>query len=210
MLIYDFASPTKYNNVAFPYTNINPITATNTKTPKDSHCFVQTAMTIHIKSILLNSPTTTYHDKFVVNELSKQNNIDYNDYGIKLLKSGMDLAGFSVEDIIYRDYKTYNVNGYKFSIGQILTVDFSDIENKKEEYIEALNEISIKNGYRVCALYVTNILDKNSYILYNDSAEYIMKEAYALTNIYQGIVLDGVLSRKKQMVPNIMDILERL
>ena len=59
-------------------------------------------------------------------------------------------------------------------------------------------------------LYVTNILDKNSYILYNDSAEYIMKEAYALTNIYQGIVLDGVLSRKKQMVPNIMDILDRL
>ena len=161
-------------------------------------------------TLLLNSPTTTYHDKFVVNELSKQNNIDYNDYGIKLLKSGMDLAGFSVEDIIYRDYKTYNVNGYKFSIGQILTVDFSDIENKKEEYIEALNEISIKNGYRVCALYVTNILDKNSYILYNDSAEYIMKEAYALTNIYQGIVLDGVLSRKKQMVPNIMDILDRL
>ena len=161
-------------------------------------------------TLLLNSPTTTYHDKFVVNELSKQNNIDYNDYGIKLLKSGMDLAGFSVEDIIYRDYKTYNVNGYKFSIGQILTVDFSDIESKKDEYIEALNEISVKNGYRVSALYVTNILDKNSYILYNDSAEYIMKEAYGLNNIYQGIVLDGVLSRKKQMVPNIMDILERL
>ena len=161
-------------------------------------------------TLLLNSPTTTYHDKFVVNELSKQNNIDYNEYGIKLLKSGMDLTGFSVEDIIYRDYKTYNVNGYKFSIGQILTVDFSDIESKKDEYIEALNEISVKNGYRVSALYVTNILDKNSYILYNDSAEYIMKEAYALTNIYQGIVLDGVLSRKKQMVPNIMDILERL
>lgn len=161
-------------------------------------------------TLLLNSPTTTYHDKFVVNELSKQNNIDYNDYGIKLLKSGMDLAGFSVEDIIYRDYKTYNVNGYKFSIGQILTVDFSDIESKKDEYIEVLNEISVKNGYRVSALYVTNILDKNSYILYNDSAEYIMKEAYGLNNIYQGIILDGVLSRKKQMVPNIMDILERL
>ena len=161
-------------------------------------------------TLLLNSPTTTYHDKFVVNELSKQNNIDYNSYGIKLLKSGMDLTGFSVEDIIYRDYKTYNVNGYKFSIGQILTVDFCDIESKKDEYIEALNEISIKNGYKVSALYVTNILNKSSYILYNDSADYIVKEAYGLNNIYQGIILDGVLSRKKQMVPNIMDILERL
>lgn len=161
-------------------------------------------------TVLLNSPTTTYHDKFVVNELSKQNDLDYNEYGMKLLKSGMDLKGFSVEDIIYRDYKTYNVNGYKFSIGQILTVDFNDIEDKKEEYIKELNEISRRNGYKVSALFVTNILDKSSYVLYNDSAEYIMKEAYGLNNIYQGIVLDGVLSRKKQIVPNIMDILERL
>lgn len=161
-------------------------------------------------TVLLNSPTTTYHDKFVVNELSKQNHLDYNEYGMKLLKSGMDLTGFSVEDIIYRDYKTYNANGYKFSIGQILTVDFNDIEEKKEEYIEALNEISRRNGYRVSALFVTNILDKTSYVLYNDSAEYIMKEAYGLTSIHQGIVLEGVLSRKKQMVPNIMDIIERL
>lgn len=161
-------------------------------------------------TVLLNSPTTTYHDKFVVNELSKQNHLDYNEYGMKLLKSGMDLTGFSVEDIIYRDYKTYNANGYKFSIGQILTVDFNDIEDKKEEYIKELNEISRRNGYKVSALFVTNILDKSSYVLYNDSAEYIMKEAYGLNNIYQGIVLDGVLSRKKQIVPNIMDILERL
>lgn len=161
-------------------------------------------------TVLLNSPTTTFHDKFVVNELSKQNHLDYNEYGMKLLKSGMDLTGYSVEDIIYRDYKTYNVNGYKFSIGQILTVDFNDIEEKKEEYIEALNEISSNNGYKLTALYVTNILDKTSYVLYNDSAEYIMKEAYGLTNIHQGIVLDGVLSRKKQIVPNIMDIIERL
>ena len=161
-------------------------------------------------TVLLNSPTTTYHDKFVVNELSKQNHLDYNDYGMKLLKSGMDLTGFSVEDIIYRDYKTYNANGYKFSIGQILTVDFNDIEEKKEEYIKELNEISRRNGYKVSALFVTNILDKSSYVLYNDSAEYIMKEAYGLNNMYQGIILDGVLSRKKQMVPNIMDIIERL
>lgn len=161
-------------------------------------------------TVLLNSPTTTIHDKLVVNELSKQNHLDYNDYGMKLLKSGMDLTGYSVEDIIYRDYKTYNANGYKFSIGQILTVDFNDIEERKEEYIEVLNEISRSNGYKVSALYVTNILDKTSYVLYNDSAKYIMKEAYGLTDIYQGIVLDGVLSRKKQIVPNIMDILERL
>lgn len=161
-------------------------------------------------TVLLNSPTTTIHDKLVVNELSKQNHLDYNDYGMKLLKSGMDLTGYSVEDIIYRDYKTYNANGYKFSIGQILIVDFNDIEERKEEYIEVLNEISRSNGYKVSALYVTNILDKTSYVLYNDSAKYIMKEAYGLTDIYQGIVLDGVLSRKKQIVPNIMDILERL
>lgn len=161
-------------------------------------------------TVLLNSPTTTYLDKFVVNELSKQNHLDYNDFGMKLLKSGMDLEGYSVEDIIYRDYKTYVVGDYKFSIGQILTVDFNDFEDKIDEYVDALNEISRSNGYKVSALFVTNILTKNSCILYNTSAEHIIKEAYELDEVYEGILLKNVLSRKKQMVPNIMDVLERL
>ena len=160
-------------------------------------------------TVLLNSPTTTYHDKFVVEELSKMIDIDYKDYGMKLLKSGMDIAGYSIEDIIYRDYKVFNIDDYKFSIGQVLTVDFNDFRNNLSDYVEILNEISRSNGYILSALYITNILTKESMILFNTSGSYIIKDAYDLNDIYEGIVVKNILSRKKQMVPNIMSVLEK-
>ena len=160
-------------------------------------------------TVLLNSPTTTYYDKIVFEELAKQINIDAKEYGMNLLKSGMKLDGLSIEDVIYRDYKSYIVNDYKFSVGQVLTVDFNDFETEKEKYVDALNDISRNNGFKLSALFVTNILTKESYVLYNESGKYIIEEAFNLNDVYQGVRLDGLLSRKKQIVPNIMDVLER-
>ena len=113
-------------------------------------------------------------------------------------------------DIIYRDYKTYSVNDKKFSVGQVLTVDFDDFKDNVDDYVKSLNEISKSNGYKISALYITNILTKNSYVIYNEDAEYIIKDAYDLDEVYQGIELNGVLSRKKQIVPNIIEVIEKL
>ena len=129
---------------------------------------------------------------------------------MELLKSGMSLKGYSVEDIIYRDYKTFTVNNHLFSIGQVLTVDFDEFSGSLEKYVNALNEISKSNGYKVSALFVTNILTKESMIIYNENAKNIIKSAYDLDDVYEGIVVNGILSRKKQIVPNIMSVLERI
>ena len=160
-------------------------------------------------TVLLNSPTTTYNDRFVIEELSNKIGLDYKEYGMKLLKSGMDLSGYSIEDIIYRDYKTFSIEDEKFSIGQVLTVDFSDFKDKLPLYVKTLNEISNKNGFIVSAFYVTNVLTKESMIIYNESAKYIIKDAYNLNEVFEGVIVPGVISRKKQMVPNIMSVLER-
>ena len=161
-------------------------------------------------TVLLNSPTTTYHDKFVIKTLGDEIGLDYEEYGLKLLKSGMDLKGYTIEEIIYRDYKTYSVNDKKFSVGQVLTVDFDDFKDNIDDYVKSLNEISKSNGYKISALYITNILTKNSYVIYNEDAEYIIKDAYDLDEVYQGIEINGVLSRKKQIVPNIIEVIEKL
>ena len=160
-------------------------------------------------TVLLNSPTTTYNDEFVIKELSNQLGIDYKKYGMELLKSGMSIENVSLEDIIYRDFKTYNINDYKFGIGQVLTVDYSDFNNI-DDYVLELDKISNHNGYKVVALYITNIIHKSSMIIFNSSAKEIMKDVYDLDDIKEGIIIDGILSRKKQIVPNIMDILEKI
>lgn len=160
-------------------------------------------------TVLLNSPTTTFYDKFVINQLSRQIGIDYNDYGMKLLRSGMDISNLSIDDIIYRDYKTYNIGDNKFSIGQILSVDFNDFKDKIDLYKLELDQICTKNSYKLVALFVTNIITKSSYVIYSSGSEEILKIAFGLDNVYQGVEIDGILSRKKQIVPNILDALDK-
>ena len=160
-------------------------------------------------TILLNSPTTTIQDRCVVTDLSSIINVDYKDFGMDLIKSGMTYKNKNIEEIIYSDYKTFSVNDYKFSIGQVLTVDFNEFKDNIDEYVESLNEISNKNGYILSALYITDILTNKSMIIYNSNASYIIKDAHDLNDIYEGIVIDGLLSRKKQIVPIIMDVLEK-
>lgn len=160
-------------------------------------------------TVLLNSPTTTLQDKYVLNELSNQINIDYNDYGMKLLKSGMSIEGYKTEDIIYRDYKTYTVDDKTFSVGQVLTVDYNDFINDIPKYVDSLNKISLKNGYAISTLYITNILTKNSMIIFNENGKHIIEDAYNIKDAKEGIIIDGILSRKKQIVPFIMEALKR-
>ena len=159
-------------------------------------------------TVLLNSPTTTIHDRIVLLELSKICNIDYKDYGIKLLKSGMDFKDKTIEEIIYNDFKIYNINDYKFGIGQILTVDYNDYKNI-DDYVLKLNEISIHNNYKLTCLFITNIIDKSSLIIYNKDGENIIKDAYNLNDINEGVIVKDIISRKKQIVPFIMDVLEK-
>ena len=160
-------------------------------------------------TLLLNSPTTTIQDKIVLKELSNKFDIDYEIYGMNLLKSGMDIKGKSIRDIIYGDYKSYNINNYKFGIGQALTVDFNDYTQITVDIIHELNNISYTSGYGLVTLFVTNIINKKSMILYNELGEDILKEAFNIDDIYEGIIIDDILSRKKQIVPNIMNIIEK-
>lgn len=160
-------------------------------------------------TLLLKSPTTTNYDKEVLNKLSLITGIDYKEYGMELLKSGINNEGLSFKDIIYKDFKSYNCNGKKIGIGQVMTTDFSDYEKDINDYVKILNEIA-NNNYEVIALFVTNILTNNSYVIYNETAENIIKNAYELDKLYQGYMLENILSRKKQILPNLIRVVEKM
>lgn len=160
-------------------------------------------------TVILNSPTTTELDKSVVKDLSEQLNIDYKEYGLKLLKSGMNYKGLEAEKIIYKDFKTYSNNEKRFSIAQVFSVDFDDFNYRLDEFVDKLEDINKNNNFVITLLFVTNILSKSSYIIYNKSSEEVLIQAYNLNNVYEGIEIEGILSRKKQIVPNIMAVLDK-
>ena len=158
-------------------------------------------------TLILKSPTTTTKDREAVEELSFLAEVDYEEYGMKLLKSGTSLEGMSKEDVLYNDYKTYTVGDKKFAIGQFFTMNFEEIEKEITEYVDVLNKVNDFNNYSLVALYVTDIVKNGSYVIFNEKGSNIMSLAYQ-QDIEEGHFIEGCVSRKKHIVPVIMDILD--
>ena len=158
-------------------------------------------------TLILKSPTATDRDREAVNSLSNIININYEEYGMNLLKAGTSLEGMSREDVLYNDYKLYSVNDKNFAIGQFFTMNFDSISREIDEYVRVLDKVSEANNYSLVALYVTDIIKNGSYVIFNTKGKNIMEIAYQ-DGIEEGYFIRGCVSRKKHVVPQIMSILE--
>lgn len=161
-------------------------------------------------TLILKSPTTTSTDITVTKELANIAGIDYKKYGMQMLKAGSSLDGLSIEQIVFYDYKEYQVGDTGFGIGQILTLDYESVLSRRQEFIEFLNKTRELKGFKLMALFITDIINNGSYILFSSNAQTIIALAYNLDYIEQGQYLDGVISRKKQIIPNIMAEIENM
>ena len=121
-------------------------------------------------TLLLKSPTTTKLDQEAVSDLEKIALVNYQEYGMNMFKAGSSLEGISKENIIFQDFKKFNYNNENIGVGQVFTTDVDYILNEKEEYIKLLNNISKTNNYKIILLFVTDIINNGSYILYNDES----------------------------------------
>lgn len=159
-------------------------------------------------TLLLKSPTTTIVDKDAVDKLCKILDLEYDKYGLEMFKAGSSLKGKTLEEIIYQDFKQFSSDDINIGIGQVFTTDYEEIGNRKDEYIKELNAISENNNYDIVCLFVTNIITNGSYILYNEKAKNILSLAYDVPNIEEGHFLENIVSRKKQMIAAILDVVE--
>lgn len=159
-------------------------------------------------TLLLQSPTTTEKDRIVANELARISGLDLNKYGLELLSSGVKIDGLTANEIVFKDFKVYKVGNYNMAIAQVFTTDFKIFEPRVDELVEELNRVAKNHDYKSCVLFVTNFLTNNSYLLFSDNSKKILEIAYGFDDVKNGDFLKGVVSRKKQMVPYIMDAIE--
>ena len=159
-------------------------------------------------TLLFASPTTTEIDKKTVKELAKIADVDYTKYGMEMFKAGSSLKGKSEEEIFYTDFKNFTVEGKKVGVSQISTVSVSDIIENEDNYKKLINDIAKNNDYYRLAFFVTDILTNGSYIYYNDSAHEVLDNCFG-ADLKQGKYLEGIVSRKKQVIPVIMDSFEK-
>ena len=158
-------------------------------------------------TLLFTSPSTTQEDRDAVEKLSKIAKVDVEKYGYEMIKASSSVKGLTINQQIYQDYKSYTVGSKQIGIGQLMTMDFDDIYVRLDEYVQKLEEIRASSD-GVFALFITDIIKNGSYVLYDSQSENIIRESFNLDEIHQGIFLKGVVSRKKQMLPAIMEIMK--
>lgn len=159
------------------------------------------ASSIISDTLLLKSPTTTEYDKKALEELGKIANIDIEKYGLEMLKAGTDLDDFSEEELINLDAKSLDKNGTKFVIAQVNTVSIEDVLKRQEKLEQAIKaEIESKN-LSLFVLAITDILNSNSEIIALGSKTDAVEKAFDKNLENNRAFLEGVVSRKKQLLP---------
>lgn len=158
-------------------------------------------------TLLLTSPTTTEDDRFAAVKLASIAKVDIDTYGIEMLKAASSIEGKSPEELIKTDFKSYVVGDKLLGISQIMTMDIDTIQKHMDEYIAKLNEM-VELNYSIVTIFITDIIKNGSYVLYNEKASEIIKDAFGLKSIHQCMFLPKIVSRKKQIQPNIISVLE--
>ena len=86
-------------------------------------------------------------------------------------------------------------------------MDFDSIKDNIDEYVDKLNQMSEINP-GVHAIFITDIIKKGSYVIYDKNSEDIIKDAFNLKTVKEGVFIPNIISRKKQIIPPIMEIIE--
>ncbi len=160
-------------------------------------------------TLLFKSPTTTPLDIEVGHKLAEIANINIEEFGRKMFKAASSVAGLSVDEIIHYDMKTFNFENSTLAIGQVVTMDFEDIHKRCDEIINGLNKMCEFGNYKIALLFITDIINNGSYMFFNEASKELLSEAYGIEDLKQGVYMDGIVSRKKQMLPPLLEFEER-
>lgn len=152
-------------------------------------------------TVIFKSATTTELDKEVAEELAKIVGIkDLVKFGIEIKAKLSEVEGMSAMDIIMRDFKDFNMGGKKVGIGQIELLDLSLIESKREEiYKELVKKKS--EGYHSVFLMLTDIIKEGTELMVVTEDPKVVEKAFGKKLEGRSVWLNGVMSRKKQVVP---------
>ena len=152
-------------------------------------------------TLLLKSPTTTEDDKKALKELAEIAEIDYNTYGMDMLKAGTDLSSFSIEEILSLDAKAINLKEVKSIIAQVNTASIPEVMKIKRNLEEDMNKIIEKENLDLFMLLITDIVNSNTQTIALGRAAGLVEKAYKVKLEDNTALLEGVVSRKKQVVP---------
>lgn len=161
-------------------------------------------------TLLFRSPTCTWFDQMVAKELAGIADINMEELAQNMFRAGSDLKGKNAEEICFQDFKQFTVGNVKFGVGQINSMDAEELVEIKEKLVPYLETGASLHGLDMIYLMLTNIIEESTELLYyGKGSRELVREAYALPIDVDEIILEGVVSRKKQLIPTLVISLQK-
>lgn len=156
-------------------------------------------------TLLFKSPTCTPEDVAAAKELAEIAAVNVESYGLDMLKAGTNLSTKSVDTLLEFDAKSFPMGDKKVRIAQVNTVDIAEVLERQAEFEQVMAAENGRNGYDLFLLVITNILDSDSELLVVGEPKANVEEAFGVTLNNNRAFLPGVVSRKKQIVPQLTE-----
>ncbi|AGC90199.1 manganese-dependent inorganic pyrophosphatase [Staphylococcus warneri] len=160
-------------------------------------------------SLLFKSPTCTDEDVNAAKALKDIADVDLDAYGLDMLKAGASTTDKSADVLLDMDAKSFTMGDYVTRIAQVNTVDIDEVLDRKEELEKSMLESSAEEKYDLFVLVVTDIINSDSKILVVGAEKDKVGEAFNVKLEDDMAFLTGVVSRKKQVVPQITEALTK-
>ncbi len=160
-------------------------------------------------TLMFRSPTCTPVDEQIARELAKIAGIEIEDYAKQMFRAGSDLKGKAADEIFYQDYKKFTANDVTFGVGQITSLDQSELDEIKEKILPYMESVRKEQGLNMVFFMLTNILEETTYLaMTGEESKEVIENAFQTETDGQIAVLPGVMSRKKQLIPNVLNIIQ--
>lgn len=156
-------------------------------------------------TLLFNSPTCTKEDRTIARKLAKMLAIDIKSYGEKMLVAGSNLKEMHPFEILSTDRKLFTMGSYKIGVSQINTGDFRGIFNKLDGVLLEMNKLCEEEHLDLTLLMVTDIILGGTELIIAGDAKNLAQLAFGFQPGEFSKYMNGVFSRKKQIVPPLMN-----
>lgn len=150
------------------------------------------------------SPTTTDTDKALAESLASDLGLDIEAYADEMFAAKSDVSAFSDAELIRMDSKEYEVDGTKFRVSVLETTMPSIPLDRKDSLMESFKTVASEDGVDEVLLFVVDILREEATLLVpNDLVKGVAEKSFGATVTADTVVLPGIMSRKKQIIPNL-------
>ena len=160
-------------------------------------------------TLIFKSPTCTDADVAACKDLASIAGVEAESYGLDMLKAGSNISAKTAEEVFYQDFKKFEIAGKVIGVGQVNAMGADDVKEVKAKVADYIKTVLSKDGLDMTFLMVTDILAASSDVMCEgENAAKVLADAFGVEVKDNSAYLEGVVSRKKQVIPSITKALQ--